>query len=44
MSVLGPCVIRQISLDVSNRRPLLENLGVRTYGTASEAGVDGVVR
>ena len=23
---------------------LLENLGVRTFGTASEAGVDGVVR
>ena len=34
----------EVSLDVSNLRPLLENLGVRTYGTASEAGVDGVVR
>ena len=32
----------EISLDVSNLRPLLERLGVRTYATAGEATADGV--
>ncbi|MDQ3811703.1 MAG: 4-carboxy-4-hydroxy-2-oxoadipate aldolase/oxaloacetate decarboxylase [Chloroflexota bacterium] len=34
----------ELSLDVSNLRPLLERLGVRTYATATDAGADGVVR
>jgi 4-hydroxy-4-methyl-2-oxoglutarate aldolase len=32
----------QVSLDVSNLRPLLERLGVQTYATAGEASADGV--
>jgi 4-hydroxy-4-methyl-2-oxoglutarate aldolase len=32
----------EVSLDVSNLRPLLEKLGVRTYATAGEASADGV--
>jgi 4-hydroxy-4-methyl-2-oxoglutarate aldolase len=32
----------EVSLDVSNLRPLLEKLGVTTYATAGEASADGV--